>query len=181
MGCTKALVSNIGDLLLCQKANVEAIGGFGLNISNSLSLEGYKKLGLSEAVVSFELTLKKIADLKSNIHRGIVAYGHLPLMLTANCPASNTTSCSKCDKKQFIVDRMGKKFPVVCSNGCSEILNCQPVYLADKLCDINGCDFMVLYFTTETHSEITRVIDDYTKGFSKRDNITRGLYYRGSI
>ena len=181
LGCKKAVISNIGDIVLCQKAGVEAIGGFGLNISNSLSLESYKKLGLKEAVVSFELTLKKIATLESDMHRGIIAYGRLPLMLTANCPASNTTSCSKCDKKRFIVDRMGKRFPVICSNGCSEILNCQPVYLADKLSDIRGCDFLMLYFTTETRNEIARVVDDYTKDFSKRDDITRGLYYRGSI
>ena len=181
MGCKRAIISNIGDLLLCQKADVEAIGGFGLNISNSLSLESYKKLGLKEAVVSFELTLKKIASLESDIQRGIIAYGHPPLMLTVNCPASNTTGCSKCDKKRFVVDRMGKKFPVVCSNGCSEILNCQPIYLADKLYDIKGCDFLMLYFTTENRNEIARVVDDYTKNFSKREDITRGLYYRGSI
>ncbi len=181
LGCNKAVISNIGDLLLCQKASVEAIGGFGLNISNSLSLESYKKLGLKEAVVSFELTLKKVAGLESDMHRGIIAYGHLPLMLTANCPASNTTNCSKCDKKRFIIDRMGKRFPIICSNGCSEILNCQPVYLADKLSDIKNCDFLMLYFTTENRGEIARVIDDYTKDFSRRENITRGLYYRGSI
>ena len=180
-GCNKAVVSNIGDLLLCKKADVEAIGGFGLNISNSLSLESYTKLDLKEAVVSFELTLKKIAAINSNIPKGIIAYGHLPLMLTVNCPAANTTGCSKCGKKRFITDRMGKKFPVVCSNGCSEILNCQPLYLADKLGDVSGCDFIVLYFTVENRDEIERVIQDYTNKFSVRDNITRGLYYRGSI
>jgi len=181
MGCTKAVISNIGDLLLCKKADISAIGGFGLNVSNSLSLESYAKLGLKEAVVSFELTLKKIAALSPAIPMGIIAYGRLPLMLTVNCPAANTMGCSKCDKNRFITDRMGKKFPVVCSNGCSEILNCQPLYLADRLGDISGCDFIVLYFTVEGRKEIESVIEDYSQKFSVRDDITRGLYYRGSI
>ena len=181
LGCKNAFVSNIGDLLLCEKAGVEAIGNFGLNVSNSLSLNAYKKLGLKEAVVSFELTLKKISTLKSPIPKGIIAYGHLPLMLTANCPATNSGGCMKCDKKRFIVDRMGKKFPIVCSNGCSEILNCQPLYLADRSEDIACCDFLVLYFTVENRQEVCGVIEDYVTKHSKRDNITRGLYYRGSI
>ena len=180
-GLKTAIVSNIGDILLCKNAGVEAIGGFGLNISNSLSLESYKKLGVKEAVVSFELTLRKVASLFGTLPRGIVAYGHLPLMLTANCPAANTVGCGKCDKKRFITDRMGKKFPVICSNGCSEILNCQPLYLADKISDISGCDFLLLYFTIESKEEIDNIIDNYTKNFKKRDNITRGLCYRGSI
>ena len=180
-GLKTAIVSNIGDILLCKDAGVEAIGGFGLNVSNSLALEGYRKLGLKETVVSFELTLKKVAALKGSLPRGIIAYGHLPLMLTVNCPAANTVGCGKCNKKRFITDRMGKKFPVVCSNECSEILNCQPLYLADKLSDISNCDFMFLYFTVEGRSEIDKIIDNYTQNFEKRENITRGLSYRGSI
>ena len=181
LGCKKAFVSNIGDLLLCEKADVKAIGNFGLNISNSLSLDAYKKLGLEEAVVSFELTLKKISSLGGDIPKGIIAYGRLPLMLTANCPATNTGGCAKCDKHRFVVDRMGKKFPIVCSNGCSEILNCQPLYLADKLEDVSGCEFLVLYFTIEGQKEVSSVVNDYIKKHTKRDDITRGLYYRGSI
>ena len=180
-GLKSAIVSNIGDILLCKNAEVEAIGGFGLNISNSLSLESYKKLGLRESVVSFELTLKKVGSLSGTLPRGIIAYGHLPLMLTINCPAANTVGCEKCNKKRFITDRMGKKFPVVCSNGCSEILNCQPLYLADKLSDVSGCDFMLLYFTIESREEIDEIIDNYIQNFEKRENITRGLCYRGSI
>ena len=180
-GLKTAMVSNIGDILLCKNAEVEAIGGFGLNISNSLSLECYKNLGLREAVVSFELTLKKVASLSGTLPRGIIAYGHLPLMLTVNCPAANTIGCGKCNKNRFITDRMGKKFPIVCYNGCSEILNCQPLYLADKLSDISGCDFMLFYFTVENKNEIDEIIDNYTLNFKKRDDITRGLYYRGSI
>ena len=180
-GLKTAIVSNIGDILLCKKAGVEAIGGFGLNISNSVSLDSYKKLGLRETLVSFELTLKKVASLSGTLPRGIIAYGHLPLMLTVNCPAANTVGCGKCNKRRFITDRMGKKFPVVCSNGCSEILNCQPLYLADKLSDVSGCDFMLLYFTIENKNEIDEIIDNYTQNFKKRENITRGLCYRGSI
>ena len=53
--------------------------------------------------------------------------------------------------------------------------------IVGKAEDIVGCDFLVLYFTTENREEISSVIKDYLTTHSKRDDITRGLYYRGSI
>ncbi len=179
LGIKEAIISNIGDILLCKEADVEITGGFGLNITNSVALKEYYNLGVKEVVLSPELLFSKIGCFEKTGRVGIMAYGKLPLMVVRNCPIKNTMSCDKCKRSKSLTDRRGVKFPVKCSEGYSEILNSAPIYLADK--DLNFVDFMVLYFTDESKNEVLNVIEDYTKYHSKRDGITRGLYFRGSI
>ena len=181
-GITEALISNIGDILLCKEAGIEPISNFGLNITNSLSLCAYKDLGVKSFVVSPELSFAKIKALSSDFNIGVFGYGFLPLMVTRNCPAKNTLSCEKCKgKARFLTDRRNVKFEVKCRGGYSEILNSSPIYLADKFVDLETLDFVMLYFTSEDKKSVCGVLDDYLKRHSKRENITRGLYYRGSI
>ncbi len=181
LGVNDAMIHNIGDLLLCREVGMKAHGGFGLNITNSAALWQYQQWGLCDAVVSFELSLPKIRDLKTTLPRGIMAYGRFPLMLTRNCPGVTAGGCTKCNHRRVLTDRRGIQFPVVCSGGCSEILNSLPVYLADKPHFSDGCDYFVLYFTLESPSQIDGIIDEYTHKHSARDHITRGLYLRGSL
>lgn len=181
MGVKEALISNIGDIKLCEDAGVNAIGSFSLNVTNSLSLKQYAKLGVKEVILSPELLLSKAKNFDKSAKTGIFAYGKLPLMVVRNCPIRNTMSCSECKRNCSLTDRRGVKFPVRCSDGYSEILNSAPIYLADKAAELNAFDFLVLYFTNENKTEISSVIEDYTKRHSLRESITRGLYYRGSI
>lgn len=181
-GVKKALISNIGDILLCKEAGVTPIGSFGLNVNNSVCMSAYKNLGVQALTLSPELTFNKIKSISDDVSAGIVAYGFLPLMVTRNCPAKNTLSCEKCKKSsRYLTDRRGVKFPVVCESGYSEVLNSAPIYLADKAEDLECLDFITLYFTVESKNEVSEVIDEYLKSHSKREGITRGLYYRGSF
>lgn len=74
---------------------------------------------------------------------------------------------------------MGIDFPIVCENGCAEVLNSRPLYMADRLAEMKNMDFLTLYFTTETKSECEEVIRAYAKGSAPKGEFTRGLYYRG--
>lgn len=49
--------------------------------------------------MSFELKASQIEKLKKPIEIGFVAYGRLPLMLTANCPIRNDMGCKNCKGK----------------------------------------------------------------------------------
>ena len=111
--------------------------------------------------------------------RGIMTYGRIPLMLTRNCPVRNKLTCAECGKNSVLVDRMGVEFPVRCKNGCSYIFNSRPLWLADKQNDIRNCDFVLLYFTTETKTEAAEIIGDYICEKSAKGEFTRGLYYKG--
>lgn len=155
-------------------------GDFGLNISNSQSLDFLKNEGFTDATLSFEMKLSQINTIKKSIPTGIIAYGYLPAMLTRNCPVKNETGCQNCKKSLF--DRTGRENKIVCHGDYVEILNSQLLYMADRIQEIKNTDFITLYFTDETPEQVKTVISEYNSLQGKnRENITRGLYYRGII
>ena len=153
----------------------KAYGDFGLNVFNSETAELF-----NSPILSFEMTLKQ-ANAVNGKDVGIIAYGYLPLMLCRNCPVKNKIGCNECKKHGMLTDRMGYKFKVKCSSyPCVEILNPLPLYLGDKLGDINT-DFIHFYFTDETKEQVEEVLRLYDEGGQYRGEHTRGLYYRGVI
>ncbi len=86
-----------------------------------------------------------------------IVYGHIPLMITANCIAKTAGKCVKDGFERetlFLKDRYKKDFPVVtnCRYCYNVIYNSVPLSLHDKvLKEKNGR--MRLMFTTETGKE----------------------------
>lgn len=183
----KCLEKGALNLLCCNPAYIKIgkdigfklHGDFGLNITNTESLYVLNELGLESAVLSFEMKLSSIEKLQSEINTGIIAYGHLPVMLMKNCPVKNESGCSNCRKK--LTDRTGRTYRVVCHGNYTELLNPECLYMADRLNEIKNVDFLTLYFTDESPEEIGHIINLYKNGGEKRNNITRGLYYRGVL
>ncbi len=178
-GVKTALVSTLDGLNLAMESGMRVSAGFGMNVFNSQSLEFLKERGVKDALVSPEMSLKQISALRGDMKRGVLAYGYLPLMLTRNCPVRTRLGCKECGGKSHLTDRMGIDFPVVCKNGCSELLNSRPVYLADRLSEIKNADYILLYFTTETREQVEKIISAYRNGSKPEGEFTRGLYYRG--
>lgn len=178
-GIALAYATNLDGLAMARELSMKIHTGFTLNVFNTLSLNELEKLGVDEATVSAELTLQQIKKLGGSIKRGVIAYGNIPLMLTRNCPIRNGKTCDKCKSNSYLTDRMGVKFPVVCSNGCSELLNSRPIYLADRLREIENADFITLYFTKESKQKVSETVGAYRKEEKPTGEFTRGLYYRG--
>lgn len=175
MGIEHCLVNNIGALELAAKCKMIPCGGFGLNVTNRSTLEELSLCGLDNAVLSFELSLARINKMNGIMPIGVIIYGHLPLMLTRNCPIGG--DCRSCKKQGSITDRKGMTMPVMCSKAGREILNPIPLYMADRLNEIKA-DFGVMYFTTETADEALDIIGSYIQHKPAPSKITRGLYYR---
>ncbi len=159
-------------------------GDFGLNIANSYSLDFLKKSGFEDAVISFELKLGQINALRKSIPTGIIAYGYIPVMMTRNCPVKNEVGCKNCTGT--LHDRTGRTNRIVChkKHGYTEILNSQPLYMADRIDEIKNVSFITLFFNDESPDEIRNIIAEYDNGGRYRENIkniTRGLYYRGVL
>ena len=153
-------------------------GGFGSTCSIH-SAGASRSIGLSQATLSFELTLAQASALGGEMPRGLIAYGSIPLMLTRNCPISNGKSCRSCRKDGVLIDRKGVRFPVSCMDGCSELFNSRPIYLADRLAEIQKIDFLLLYFTHETPEQCVGILTQYQNGTAPNGAYTRGLYFRG--
>lgn len=179
-GFSKLACNNISYIYTGRKYGFELYGDFGLNISNSYSLQKFSELGLKDSVVSQELKISQINELADCMPKGITAYGRLPLMLVKNCPVKNETGCKNCTG--YLTDRTGRKSPVMCSEEYSEIFNSSPIYMADRMNEISGVDFIVLSFTDENAEETAKIVENYIcKNKSCPENITRGLLYRGII
>ncbi len=172
------MAHTVGRVRLAKEKGFDIIGGFGLNIANSLSLESIASQGVSQMILSPEITLSQMRSLSSPISMGIFAYGKIPVMLTRNCPSG--THCKGRDKKGCVItDRKGIDFEVVCGNGVSEILNSEPIYLGDKKEELSRHEIILINFTTESPSRILEVIKDYRGiGEYPPESFTRGCYRR---
>ena len=179
-GALFALCGNVGALPLAKEADLIAVGGFGLNLTNRDALAFYAENGLDAATLSMELTFGQMRGLTpSPLPVGVMVYGHQPLMLTRNCPRKCAgASCADC-RHQGITDRTGTAFPVMCSGGCAEVLNSVPLWWGDKLGDVPNVDFHLFHFTVEDADQCAAVMTAYKQGGKPPAAITRGLYKRG--
>lgn len=177
----KAFAGTLDGISLAKKYGFYIIGGYGTNIYNSVAVNKLENMGVSETLLSAELLLQKSNNMGGDIPRGIIAYGRLPLMLTRNCPIRNKYNCSECGSTKSLIDRKGIEFPVRCNNKCSEILNSRPIVLSDRLSEMRGLDFILMYFTIENKQETVEVIKNYRNRSEPNGEYTRGLYYRGVI
>ncbi len=172
-GVKTALCGNFGAYKTAKELGFEVYGDFGLNIFNSESAVQF-----DSPILSFELTLEQANRIAAD-DVGIIGYGKLPLMITRNCPVKNRIGCDKCKKQGTLTDRKGYKFSVKCSSyPCVEILNPLPVYLGDRISEINT-DFVHFYFTDEAKDEVSDLVKMYKNGDKFSAKYTRGLYYRG--
>ena len=172
--------TNYAHIRIAKSLEMRALGGFGLNISNSLSAHKLYECGVEEIILSFELKANQLSQISSPTPTGAIIYGNLPLMLNANCPIMAEVGCKNCTGS--LTDRTGEKFKILCHKdlGYYELLNCKTLWLADKLDDFN-IDFGTLYFTTETAEQVASVLQKYQDRQAPSGDFTRGLYYRGGM
>ena len=178
-GLTSALCGNLGTLLMAREAGLAITGDYGLNIINSPAARQAAELGCAELTLSFECERTAARSLESPVPLGIIAYGHLPLMLLRNCPGKTAAGCGDCRGINHITDRRGEDFPLQCGQRqYTHLLNPRSLFLSDRLPEWDFCDFLTLRFTTESPAECDAVLKMYQTGAAPVGAFTRGLYYR---
>ena len=150
-----------------------------LNATNSYAAEALAGWGLCDLALSFELSLDAARALRSPVPRGVTVYGRLPLMTMRACPVKAFVGCARCRQgENFITDRRGESFYTSCAYGCAELLNPMPLFMADRLDELGGFDFVELRFTTETPADCARILRAYRYGGRCDGPFTRGLLYK---
>ena len=163
LGIGHLSTGNLGGVYLGRKMGFVLHGEFGLNIANAGCLAEYERLGLSDCLLSFELSLARARAIGGTLPRGLLIYGKLPLMVTRNCPI-RLSGCRDCKGFGTLTDRKKEVFEVRCTGRrYSEIFNSKPVYLADKLEEVSGIDYGLLSFTTEGAKQVDRILLRYTQ------------------
>ena len=181
-GVTHALCQNIGAVYVAKQLGFVLHGGFGLNLCNTYDLLWAEETGLADVELSLELTFERINRLGGSIGRGIVSYGYLPLMLCRNCPAKSIgLDCKACKNNSKMTDRKGKRFLLRCDGNSTEVLNCVPLYIAEKEISKLSTSFRVLRFTVENYVENVENAWEINDFSMLKDNFTRGLYKRGVL
>ncbi len=180
LGVTDVYCQNIGAVYLAKQAEMTIHGGFRLNFTNTRDILWAEKFGFADTELSLEITLRQIKSLGGSLPVGIVSYGYLPLMLTRNCPNKSAgISCQDCKGHGEMQDRKGKKFILTCGKTATEVLNCVPLKLCDKLEELKNISFHTYYFTVENYVESVEKISEIHSNFLFLKDFTRGLYFRG--
>lgn len=178
-GVAHAAVGNPGAVEIAADYGFVMHGEPFFNVTNSYAAEALAGWGLRDLALSFELSLDAARALRSPIPRGVTAYGRLPLMTVRACPVKAFVGCARCKQgENFITDRRGEAFHTSCAYGCAELLNPMPQYMADRLDELDGFDFIELRFTTETPDTCARILGAYRYGGKCDGAFTRGLLYK---
>ncbi len=180
-GLSLAWTCTLDGVGIAEKTGLGFCSGFGMNIYNSISLNEISALGAKDCLVSCETQMNDISRLGAEIPRGIMIYGRIPLMMTRNCPVKNKLTCSECQQKSFLVDRMGIEFPVLCKNGASFILNSRPLWIADKKNELKNLDYGLIYFTNESKNECENILSEVKNCSNPPPEFTRGMYFKGVL
>ncbi len=176
-GIVRGVTGNIGGIALLRKAGLKIYGSHGLNITNSISAQSYKNMGLEDITLSFELSERNIKNLCADISKGAYIYGYLPVMLLRACPQRSENGCGKCNGKTTLTDRKGIEFPLLCQNKKYSVLhNSIPLYIGDK--NPSSLDFVTLYFTIEDKKTCEKIYQAYLNGKAPEGKKTNGLYNR---
>ncbi|MCL1862160.1 MAG: hypothetical protein FWF78_01175 [Defluviitaleaceae bacterium] len=137
---------------------------FSVHCFNSHALEALKNMGVGRATLHPELNLAQIRDIKKCIDTEAILYGKIPLMKMKIAPKSTS-----------ITDRKGVEFLI---HG-DDIYNCIPIYMADKMGDVekSGITHGRLIFTTESPEEVRTIIKSYMYRKMIKVDFTRGKFY----
>ena len=156
---------------------------------NKWAKEFFKEFGFERTTASFELNYHELKDLSIQ-DMEFVAYGYLPVMVTAGCIQKNTDKCLKNNSKLQLTDRYQKNFLVknVCNYCYNVIYNTSPVLLVDQKNEIEMLSpkSLRLQFTAENGRETKEILELYGTFFKDNCEVsvpdidfTRGHFKRG--
>ncbi len=176
-GLQAAVAENWYGLRLGRRLGFAVHGGHGLNLVNTPALAVCRELGLESATISFELPLRALRRLGDSLRRGILLYGHLPLMRFRACPVKGRDGCGHCSGRSVLIDRMQRRFTVLCADRrYGSLLNPVLLYVGDK--ELPKLDFLTAYFTTESPGEAAEILRLCRLGAAFPGEHTGGLYYK---
>ena len=186
-------VSDPGAALLVAKHShgKETVYDIHMYAYNRLSYEYYMNNGCSKTTVPVELNYRELIG-RSIPNEELIVYGHLPMMISANCIMATRGECyaTKSGHYTYITDRRGAKLFVYCNcSDCTNIIyNSVRLCITDesKLFDRIAPSSIRFIFTDEDKNEVadimkryyvsrrsngstdTRLIKDHTKGHLNR-------------
>lgn len=167
-GVEYALVTNVGQIEKIKDLGLKMIFDFRFNVFNALCVDFLYNQGAESVILSPELTLPQINDLKGN---SVIVYGKIPVMTTHKCVLKDTVGCEKCNG--YLQDRQNASFYVEGIFGHRNIIyNSVPIYMADRMDKLKDFSHHFI-FTSETKRECCDIIEAYKKKQEPKGNVKR--------
>lgn len=156
-----------------------------LNNNSVEFLNSIENIKINELFNSYELNLSEIKQISCDKIRSNVIYGHIPMMVSANCTQKTLNGCAKSSGISTIKDRKGANFPVFrnCDYCYNIIYNSvvlslhnyiKPLSLLGNLRidflneDAKTCNKVILYFNSLMSNYSDPFYKEFTTGHIKR-------------
>ena len=167
-GVKYALITNVGQIERIKALDLEMLFDFRFNVFNAPCVDFLYNQGAKSVILSPELTLPQINDLRGN---SVIAYGKIPVMTTHKCVLKDTVGCEKC--KGYIQDRQNASFYVEGIFGHRNVIyNSVPIYMADRMDKLKDFSHHFI-FTNEAKKESYEIIEAYKKGIPTNKSVKR--------
>lgn len=164
--CDGFLVRNAEELFLLKDQRL--ILDTGMYVLNREAEEAYRFLGAAELSASLEQTFEEL--LKSGCHgKSLCVYGHIPLMITAQCMIDTVYGCQKRESFKKLYDRKGKTLFLrnVCEDCYNVIYDGLPLSLLKEkkaILELSP-ERLRLDFTMETGKETEQILNTFLDVF----------------
>ncbi len=201
LGINGFVVSNYGQMLMCQGTDI--VLDYNFNIINKNSIEYLQSLEDTKSVtISMEATLDEILEME-NYNTEVLIHGRQVAMETRACPIGMYVSdknegkyCARRNKTENYIlrDSMNVDFPIVtnCTTCICKIYNSNILFMMDKYNDLKKLKSS-LRINISTEENAREIINGYINsirydntdvydikdGFGK--TITKGHFYRGVL
>ena len=180
-GAKYAVITNLGqiEMLRAYAPEVQLIADFRFNVGNSYSVGFFEDRGFESVVLSAELTLPQIRDIKGA--KAVVVYGRIPLMTLEKCVIKelygDKRGCEVCSRGEAeMKDRRGFVFPVVREFPHRNIvLNSLPTQMSDREQELMAAGAVDRHFlfTVESDFDVDRVIDEHKSHLAPSGKVRR--------
>ena len=159
------VLSNISQVELTSKYDLEKIANYTFNIFNNETIKEIKSLVSPNITISPELNKEEIKALSNAVNKELIVYGRTLLMTSEYCPIGTFHNCKgKCREGKYeFRDRMGVRFPVY-----ADRINCNTMIYNSKITSILWNDLNVdsirLDMLDETIDEINSIVQIHRNG-----------------
>ncbi len=167
------LVGGIGALLAYP--NNYIVTDYSFNVVNAESVNLLHNLGAQKITLSHEINKNQIRNLIAEYYQQnggypnleLIIYGRQEMLHTKYCPIKKMGECGKCKSKLFALKDDFEVFPLLTSNTCEiTLLNSKILNLIDDINTLEHINSYRLSFTTESASEVERVIKNVLEKLS---------------
>lgn len=145
---------------------------------NQEAIQALASLGADGLSYPIELTYHECRKLKSEMPFELMVYGHLPMMVSANCIQRTSARCDHGNRILQLRDRMGKDMPVrcYCTYCYNQIFNAEPLVLYDLPDEVRALQPQCLRYDFSV--EPAAVVRQVLEGAVPR-SMTRGHFRHG--